>query len=407
MNIVMITFRRWLRFNGVGLMGAALQLGLLAVLTRQAGLSVTLATLVAVEAAILHNFAWHQRVTWPDRTDQGGTIRRLLLFHGVNGGVSLAGNMVLTSSLTARGVDVVIANLIAILVCSLLNFMLGDRLVFRKRVVVPLCLWGLMFCAPGGMEGASGRELPEVALTSGPTAAAVAAWNSYVARVDARYADPGSPHFFALDARGVEKWRDRAAHGVVAMVEVPSPDAPDARIHHWAGGIYIPNTTLDVVIRRMQAYAGREEEFYQEVKASQLLERDGERLRVFMRLQRDAGVVTAEYNTEHAVEYRRRGADRASSRSVATKIAEVEHAGTPGERERPPGEDRGFLWRLNAYWRFEQAGSGVFIECESVSLSRSVPWLVRPIASPIVTRIARESLDRTLRSLRGFLTRAA
>ena len=123
-----------------------------------------------------------------------------------------------------------------------------------------------------------------------------------------------------------------------------------------------------------------------------------------MRLERDAGIITATYNTEHAVEYTRVSPERASSRSISTKIAEIAGAGTPQEREKPPGEDHGFLWRLNAYWRFEQSGNGVLIECESVSLSRSVPLVVRPVVGPIANRIARESLARTLRSLRAFLS---
>ncbi len=81
----------------------------------------------------------------------------------------------------------------------------------------------------------------------------------------------------------------------------------------------------------------------------------------------------------------------------------ADRAGTPREREKPDGDDNGFLWRLNAYWRYEQLSDGVLIECESVSLSRSVPFLLRPLASPIVNRIARESLENTLRSLRRFL----
>jgi hypothetical protein len=59
------------------------------------------------------------------------------------------------------------------------------------------------------------------------------------------------------------------------------------------------------------------------------------------------------YNTEHSVEYRRLGGRRATSRAVATRIAELADAGTPAEREKGPGQDHGFLWRLNAYWRYE------------------------------------------------------
>ena len=124
-----------------------------------------------------------------------------------------------------------------------------------------------------------------------------------------------------------------------------------------------------------------------------------------MKLRRES-VITVTYNTEHAVEYRRLAPARASSRSVATKIAELENAGTAQEREKAAGNDHGFLWRLNAYWRYEQVDGGVIIECESVSLSRSVPALLRPFVMGTVERIARESLQKTLVSLRAELARA-
>jgi hypothetical protein len=95
---------------------------------------------------------------------------------------------------------------------------------------------------------------------------------------------------------------------------------------------------------------------------------------------------------------------RAAARSVATRIAELADAGTAKEREKPADDDSGFLWRLNAYWRYEEVPGGVIVECESVSLSRSVPMVVRPVANPIVDRIARESLQRTLDSLKRVLT---
>ncbi len=125
-----------------------------------------------------------------------------------------------------------------------------------------------------------------------------------------------------------------------------------------------------------------------------------------MKLRRTK-VITATYNTEHSVEYRRLSAQRASSRSVATRIAELEDAGAPGEHEKAPGADSGYLWRLNAYWRFEQTPRGVLIECESLSLSRSIPSLLRPFISGIVEGVARESLEKTLHSLRTVLVRAS
>ena len=160
------------------------------------------------------------------------------------------------------------------------------------------------------------------------------------------------------------------------------------------------------MIQHLQAHAGQESSSYDDVIASRLLERNGDTLRVFLKLRRTK-VITATYNTEHRVEYRRISAARASSRSVATRIAELADAGSAAEREKPAGEDSGYLWRLNAYWRFEQTPDGVLIECESVSLSRSIPALLRPFISGVVEGVARESLEKTLVSLRRALLRTS
>ena len=101
--------------------------------------------------------------------------------------------------------------------------------------------------------------------------------------------------------------------------------------------------------------------------------------------------MTVLYDTEHEVSFRRISADWATSESVATRIAESD------------GRDRGFLWRLNSYWRYSQEGRDVRIQLESLSLSRDVPFLVRSIAEPVINRIARESVSRTLSSVRRFL----
>ncbi len=284
----------------------------------------------------------------------------------------------------------VAANLVAILACSIVNYAAGDAYVFRVRTGVTLVLLSSLTVTALQAQSAGRRE-----------------GMGHLRRLG-RGTVSGTCRrepFFALDTRKVSGWRQRATAGAIPMVEVEPPGVSDAKMHHWAGAVFVPRTTVDAVISRMQQGAGRESEHYAEVKASRLLERNGDKLRVFMKLERDATIMTVTYNTEHAVEYQRHG-NRASSRSVSTKIAEVADAGTPGEREKRAGDDHGFLWRLNAYWRFEQVADGVLIECESVSLSRSVPFVVRPIVGPIANRIARESLERTLKSLRGYLAAA-
>jgi hypothetical protein len=116
-------------------------------------------------------------------------------------------------------------------------------------------------------------------------------------------------------------------------------------------------------------------------------------------LQRNE-IVTAVYNTEHILVFSHASDLRATSTSTATKIAEIDAINTPQERELPPGDDRGFLWRLNTYWRYEQVANGVIAECESITLSRDIPAVVRFAVRPLVERTARESMTRTLVLLR-------
>jgi len=123
---------RFWRFNGVGIVGFAVQLGVLALMLRL-HVHYLAATAIAVEAAVLHNFLWHQRWTWWDRPVAGRErLARLGRFHALNGVVSLVGNVVLMRVLVgALGVPPIPANLAAVLACAIVNYTASDRLVFR------------------------------------------------------------------------------------------------------------------------------------------------------------------------------------------------------------------------------------------------------------------------------------
>ena len=125
--------RRWLVFNAVGTMGVAVQLVALLVLTEAAGLDYRIATVLAVETAILHNFVWHERWTWRDRTFGGSRAwTRLAWFNLLTGTLSISANVVFTTLYVSTfGVHYALGNLMAIATCSLLTFIANDRLVFR------------------------------------------------------------------------------------------------------------------------------------------------------------------------------------------------------------------------------------------------------------------------------------
>lgn len=127
------TGRRAFRFYAVGGLGIAVQLGALAGLT-QAGVNYVLATALAVEAAVVHNFLWHQHYTWAERQTRGpgAYLWRLLKFNLTTGMVSIGGNVILMRLLVGEaGFRPLVANLVTIAACSLLNFLVSDRAVFR------------------------------------------------------------------------------------------------------------------------------------------------------------------------------------------------------------------------------------------------------------------------------------
>ena len=128
------TGRRFARFNVVGAMGIVVQLGTLELL-RRAGVDYLLATVLAVEAAVVHNFVWHVRYTWRDRAGalRSELLARLVRFHLTNGAVSLVGNALAMRWLVGEvHFPVVPANLIALAACCVLNFLLSDRVVFTR-----------------------------------------------------------------------------------------------------------------------------------------------------------------------------------------------------------------------------------------------------------------------------------
>lgn len=372
---------RPLLFAGVGAIGLATQLAVLAVLTRW-GLPVPGATAVAVSAAVLHNFLWHRRLTWRDRP-AAPLLPQLMRFSGLNGMVSLVGNVAVTSTLAASGVPLVVANLAAVTLCAVANFLLADRLVFAGALALAV--------APSA----------QAATLSDAT---VEGWNEYVRRTEQRIASAEADGRVAVTAA---EWRRLQAGELVILDRTTTRpdggaiDVTDGAVHHWLGRVFLPGVSLDALLAELQAPTSRHWT-PAEVQAMRVAPDGRGGLRVTMRLKRSS-IVEVSYDTEHAVRYTRHSPTHATSRSIATRIQQIDDPGTPDERLRPPGDDHGFLWRLNAYWRYTAVGGGVLVECESLALSRSVPMLLKVVASPIVAKVSRESLAGTLLAMRrGF-----
>lgn len=130
MNILV----RWGKFNVVGAMGMAVQLGSLALFNQLSEGHYLVATAAALELTLVHNFVWHLLYTWRDRRDRSALPGRFVRFHLSNGLVSMVGNLALMPLLVHEArIPVVASNAIAILCCSLVNFCLGHNWAFAVR----------------------------------------------------------------------------------------------------------------------------------------------------------------------------------------------------------------------------------------------------------------------------------
>ena len=207
-----------------------------------------------------------------------------------------------------------------------------------------------------------------------------------------------TPGFLWLDGNAARRSAVQRGEVVVAPVSANGDTAvPDGLVHDWAGAMFVRGASLDRVVAMFQDYDSAHLIYKPEVIDSKTISRDGNHFVMSMRLLKKQ-VITVVLDTTHEVNYVQVDDRHWYSRSKSTRIAEIENPGKADEHALPPGQDHGFLWRLNSYWRFEQRDGGVYVECQAISLTRDVPTGLGWLINPIIRNLPRQSLENTLRS---------
>ena len=180
----------------------------------------------------------------------------------------------------------------------------------------------------------------------------------------------------------------------------------DGLIHDWIGAALIPGASVAGTLALIQDYDNHKNIYKPEVMDSKLVSRRGDNFRIYLRLLKKK-VITVVMDTDHDVEYRMLDSTRWVCRSYTTRIAEVQDAGSVKEKVLPPDTGHGFLWHLNTYWRFEEQLNSVCCECRAISLTRDVPYGMGWMLEPIIQKLPKESLMKTLEDTRqGLLARS-
>ena len=276
-----------------------------------------------------------------------------------------------------------------------------------NSVCLPRLLASLLFvsctvCYPAGLRGADLK--PQT----------LAAFSRYVdlteKRIDTDLKRPG--RFLYVD--GLPEVRraqvfSRLHNGEIFIEPLTTPDTsgkpivpPGGMLHHWLGAVFIPGASLRQTLELVEDYDHHQDIYRPEVVGSKLVSRNGNDFKIFYRLRKKK-VITVTLNTDHDVRYFPVDFAHCYSRSYSTRIAEVANADSPKEYEKPIGHDNGFLWRIYSYWRFAEKDGGMYVECESISLTRSLPPIIGIVIKKFVTEIPRESLEMTMGSTRSTL----
>jgi len=174
--------------------------------------------------------------------------------------------------------------------------------------------------------------------------------------------------------------------------------------------VFVPDATLSQTVAVLQDYDNHEKIYKPDVRRSRLLEHDGDKSKIYLQFYHKS-LVTVVLNANFDVVYTEFSGTRSTIKSRSTRIAEVTNSGKPDEHELPVGQGHGYMWRLDTYWRVEEKDGGVYVQNETIALTRRVPaalaWLINPLLRSIPKSVLTNLLNATRRALANTTARAA
>jgi hypothetical protein len=239
--------------------------------------------------------------------------------------------------------------------------------------------------------------LPVAAAAAELKPATEQAYTQYVGEVERGIQSRGS--FLRVDT--MPEIREKVRQGELWAQPVRARrNIPDGSVHHWEGTVFIPGATVNGVIKLVQNYDQHARFYAPEVATSKLLRRNGNEFDVRMRVRKKV-IVSVAYETDHKIRYRQINPREWESSSHSTRVSEVANLDSSNEQLLQPGTGNGYLWRIDSFWRFQEADGGVYVECVTLSLSRDVPFGMGRILRPILEDFPKESLKSVLKQTRS------
>ncbi len=228
------------------------------------------------------------------------------------------------------------------------------------------------------------------------------AFDRYVAGIEARL-EPRfhGEHFLWSDDS--EEVREKVRQGAIVVRPAAGNGIVPVKgglIQDWMGAVFIPDTNLKTVLSVVQDYNHDHEIYKPDVAEAKIRSHKDNEFMVYLRIIKAKFFLTDVLNVENQIRFVHLDSRRVYSTSYSKRIAEISEPGKPGEHELPVGQDRGFLWRLYGYWFFEERDNGVYITCQSTTLTRDLPFALGKVIGAIIRDVPGESLKNSLEQTR-------
>lgn len=178
---------------------------------------------------------------------------------------------------------------------------------------------------------------------------------------------------------------------------------PGGLIQDWIGAVFIPKATLKETLQVVEDYPQHTQVYKPDVVEVKVLSHNGNDFTIRTRVIKSKFFISDVLDIDNQIRFVPLDSKRVYSRSASQRVVEISNAGKQNERELPAGHDRGLMWRINGYWFFAESDGGVFITCESITLTREIPFLMAKLLSPIVHELPAEALKTSLEQTRNAI----
>jgi hypothetical protein len=232
-----------------------------------------------------------------------------------------------------------------------------------------------------------------------PKQETIRAWENYIDGVNTSVAErnTGSRAFLVADES--PETRRRVQSGGMVITNHDPRKVPQGLIHHWVGAMFLPDVSLDQVLAVLNGYDRYSDVYKSLIRKASVFEQSGDSVKLNVLAVQKAFSVTAAVETDEVIQITRPAPNRVCITANSVRIQEIANYGKPSEHAFPQERRPGYVWRALITQRLEQSDGGVYVELETISLSRGIPvevrWLIKPLTDDLPRKMMADILDET------------